>query len=151
MGGARGFTLLEMVLTVAILSILTTLVVVWMGQYYDRVNNARAIADIRLLETHIRKFQSNENRLPEALTDIDMDSLRDPWGNAYQYLNIGTAAGADLGKIRRDRWLIPLNTDYDLYSRGKDAASVSPLTAPVSQDDILRGNNGGFVGLGADY
>lgn len=150
-GRAQGFTLLELVLTVAILAILTTLVVASMAQYYERANNARAIAEIRLLETHIRKFLSNEDRLPETLADIDMDGLRDPWGNAYEYLNIVTAAGTDLGKIRRDRWLIPLNVDFDLYSFGKDGMSVSPLTAPQSQDDLIRASNGGFVGLGADY
>jgi len=34
---------------------------------------------------------------------------------------------------------------------GKDGRSVAPLTAPVRKDDVIRGRNGAFVGLGADF
>jgi general secretion pathway protein G len=44
-----------------------------------------------------------------------------------------------------------LNSDYDLYSMGEDGESVPPLTAKQSRDDIIRANNGGFIGLAADY
>jgi general secretion pathway protein G len=43
------------------------------------------------------------------------------------------------------------NTDYDLYSSGPDGASVGPLTAKASRDDILRANNGRFVGPASAY
>lgn len=55
------------------------------------------------------------------------------------------------GAKRKDRNLVPLNTDYDLYSRGPDGQSVSPLTAAKSKDDIIRANNGGYVGTAEDY
>lgn len=55
------------------------------------------------------------------------------------------------GKVRKDHNLVPLNTDYDLYSMGEDGASVSPLTAKASRDDIVRANNGRYVGLASDY
>jgi len=38
-----------------------------------------------------------------------------------------------------------------LYSRGKDGDSSGPLSAKASRDDIVRANNGGFIGLGEDY
>ncbi len=47
--------------------------------------------------------------------------------------------------------MVPVNTDYDLYSMGKDGKSTSPFTAKASQDDIVRANNGGFLGLVSDY
>lgn len=34
---------------------------------------------------------------------------------------------------------------------GADGASVSPLTAKSSRDDIVRANNGRFVGLASTY
>lgn len=52
---------------------------------------------------------------------------------------------------RKDHNLVPLNTDYDLYSSGPDGASVGPLTAKASRDDILRANNGRFVGPASAY
>ena len=55
------------------------------------------------------------------------------------------------GKARKDHFLHPINTDFDLYSMGPDGKSTAPLTAKISQDDIIRANDGGFVGLAAHY
>ncbi|RKZ94457.1 MAG: prepilin-type cleavage/methylation domain-containing protein, partial [Gammaproteobacteria bacterium] len=73
----------------------------------------------------------------------------DPWGNLYQFLNMSTVVGN--GQKRKDKNLVPLNTDYDLYSSGPDGQSVGPLTAAKSRDDIIRANNGGYVGKAEDY
>jgi general secretion pathway protein G len=53
--------------------------------------------------------------------------------------------------VRRDKNLVPINTDFDLYSVGKDGVTVSPLTAAQSRDDVVRANDGTFIGLGEDY
>jgi general secretion pathway protein G len=34
---------------------------------------------------------------------------------------------------------------------GADGASQGPLSAKASQDDIVRANDGGFVGLAKDF
>ncbi|MEK6802752.1 MAG: prepilin-type N-terminal cleavage/methylation domain-containing protein [Nitrospirota bacterium] len=68
-------------------------------------------------------------------------------GSAY-------AAGAgngSAGKPRKDRLLHPINSDYDLYSMGKDGESVEPLTAKKSHDDVIRANDGSFVGLAVEF
>jgi general secretion pathway protein G len=52
---------------------------------------------------------------------------------------------------RKDRSLVPLNTDYDLYSMGKDGQTQAPLTSSVSDDDVIRANDGGYVGLAEQY
>ncbi len=46
---------------------------------------------------------------------------------------------------------MPINSDFDLYSMGPDGRSVSPLTSSLSRDDIVRANNGRFVGTAASY
>jgi general secretion pathway protein G len=53
--------------------------------------------------------------------------------------------------IRKDRNLHPLNSEFDLYSIGKDGRSMSALTAQISQDDVIWARDGNFVGLAADY
>jgi general secretion pathway protein G len=73
----------------------------------------------------------------------------DPWGRPYQYLNIALAPNP--GVLRKDKNLVPINTDYDLYSLGRDGDSVPPLNAAKSRDDIVRANNGAFIGKGEDY
>ncbi len=45
----------------------------------------------------------------------------------------------------------PLNSDYDLYSSGNDKESRDPLANALSRDDIVRANNGTYIGLGEDY
>ena len=72
----------------------------------------------------------------------------DPWGNPFQYTNLGTAPP---GAARKDKFLVPINSDFDLYSMGPDGESVAALTAKPSRDDIIRANDGGFVGLASEY
>jgi general secretion pathway protein G len=56
-----------------------------------------------------------------------------------------------MGQARKDHFLVPINSDYDLYSMGKDGDSVPPLGAQKSLDDVVRANDGGFVGLAANF
>ena len=82
-----------------------------------------------------------------------MDHSRlDAWGNPYQYLIIlGKKRNEVEGEWRKDRFLVPLNSDFDLYSMGKDGQSRPPLTAEVSHDDIVRANNGDYIGEASRY
>ena len=53
--------------------------------------------------------------------------------------------------MRKDKNLVPVNSQYDLYSPGPDGESVPPFTAQKSRDDIVLANDGGYIGLAADY
>lgn len=63
----------------------------------------------------------------------------------------GATLNTNVGKLRKDKNLVPINSDYDLYSKGPDGQSSSPLTASISQDDIVRGRNGTFFGKASEY
>jgi len=52
---------------------------------------------------------------------------------------------------RRDRYMFPLNTDYDLFSLGSDGRTAVSLGDTLSRDDVIRANNGGFFGVAAEY
>jgi general secretion pathway protein G len=56
-----------------------------------------------------------------------------------------------IGQARKDRNLVPINSDFDLFSPGRDGKTTGPLTAKTSHDDIVRGSDGAFVGLARDY
>lgn len=52
---------------------------------------------------------------------------------------------------RRDRNMLPLNTDFDLFSIGPDRSSAAAITAPESLDDVIRADDGGFIGVAREY
>ena len=143
------FTLIELLLALTILAVLATIAVPSYSTYIDRAKVTQAQADIVQTEVAIAQYLSDHASLPPDLTVLTNVNLTDPWGNPYQYLNFGTPGAK--GHARKDKSLVPINSDYDLYSMGKDGQSVAPLTAKVSQDDVVRGRNGAFVGLGADF
>jgi general secretion pathway protein G len=136
---------------VIVTAIIATLVGIAIPIYADVTERARiirAIADIKTLQIEIAGFEASNQTLPPDLAAIGRDTLDDPWGNPYQYFKFD--AGPP-GQRRKDRFLVPLNSSYDLYSMGKDGQSQPALTAKASQDDIVRANDGGFVGLARSY
>ncbi len=144
---ATGFTLVELVLTMAIIGILAIIANDSYMSYRERVNYELAVADIRTIEQAIERYFVSQNQFPTTLDEVS--SLIDPWGNPYQYLNISLAKGK--GKLRKDKNLVPVNKDYDLYSMGPDGKSVPPFTAKASHDDIVRANSGDYVGKVENY
>jgi general secretion pathway protein G len=52
---------------------------------------------------------------------------------------------------RRDRYMFPLNTDYDLFSLGPDRSTAVSLGETVGLDDVIRANNGGYFGTASEY
>lgn len=143
-----GITLLELLLALGVVAILATIAFESYEKYFDKARVTEAKADIFGLDVRINGYYAVHNSYPETLDDIGGAPL-DPWDNPYRYLNIQTAQGR--GGVRKDHNLVPINGDFDLYSMGKDGASVPPLTARPSRDDIIRANNGGFIGLAEDY
>jgi len=144
-----GFTLVELLVVIAIVGTLAGIAV---PVYKDQIRKARivrAIAEIRVLEKEIALYEIDIKDFPDTLNDIGRGNFQDPWGNLYQYLNFATVKG--VGKLRRDRFLVPLNSTYDLYSMGKDGKSRLDLNLPVSFDDIIRANDGAFIGLASEY
>jgi general secretion pathway protein G len=53
--------------------------------------------------------------------------------------------------MRKDRNLVPINSEFDLYSKGKDGDSRPPLPAKPSRDDVLIARDGAYVGLAKDF
>jgi general secretion pathway protein G len=145
----RALTLVELLLAIAILGVLSTLAYAGYQQYFEKARIAQAKVDIRGMEASLERYHVSNARFPETLAEAGLAGKLDPWQRPYQYLNVATAKKGD--KVRKDHKLHPINTDYDLYSMGKDGQSNAPLTAKPSRDDVIRANNGAFLGLASDY
>ena len=147
-----GFTVIEMMLVIAIVGILAVIAVASYAKYRERIETMQAILDIGSLQPLIAQYALDNNGYPDSLADIGRDTLRDPWGNPYQYLShdsVGHGSGG--GQWRKDHSIVPINSDYDLWSNGVDGQSSPPLTAKHSRDDIVRANNGRFIGPASDF
>jgi general secretion pathway protein G len=140
---------LELMVAAAIVAILASLAFTAYENYVNKVRIAQAVTDIKVLEAAISHYYADNRSLPNSLAEIGKDGLRDPWGNPYRYLNFATVKGK--GSLRKDKNLVPINSDYDLYSSGPDGASQAPLTAKASKDDIIRANDGAYVGEASKY
>ena len=53
---------------------------------------------------------------PPDLAAIGKDGMLDPWDDPYVYLSFEGLHG--LGQMRKDKNLVPINSEYDLYSIG---------------------------------
>ncbi len=182
----RGFSILELLIVLALMGLILAIAVPSYEQAVDAAKVARAIGDIKAIEEEILVFEAVTGNLPSSLEQVVRDDLLDPWQNPYEYLNFfvdphqggnGNGNGGDSnggkgkenagggqggghgnqvppqvqGLMRRDRNMVPINSRFDLYSKGKDGESHPPLTTKASWDDIIRANDGSFVGLAANY
>lgn len=141
-----GFTLIELLLAMCIMGVLASIATPFYHDMVDKAKVAKAIGDIRALQVDVQ----SASVMPNSLAEIGRANFQDPWGNPYVYLKFAEGKKAYDG-ARKNRFQHPLNSDFDLYSMGKDGATVLPLTAGPSHDDIVRANDGGFVGLAENY
>jgi len=134
---------------IAILAVLSAVSIQAYSNFLRKAEASTVVTDVRFLEREIYRHRSMTGYYPESLATVGMDSMRDPWGKPYYYKRVCDVWG--VGGLRKDRFLNPLNTDFDLYSCGADGKTALQLNEPEARDDIVRANNGEFVGLATDY
>ncbi len=119
-----GFTLVELMVVVAIIAILATTAGVYLLGALDDASQAKAQAEIKTLKAAITTDTIKNNRkLPNSLEDVApfLDPAKvplDPWGNPYVYTKEGARS-------------------YKIVSHGADGApgGTGP-DADVSSDAI---------------
>ncbi len=144
-----GFSLVEILVAVAIILTLGALAI---PRYLTAVYQAkvsRAAGDIRTMGNQILGYEAINQVLPTSLSQAGFATNVDPWGQPYQYLDFAT--NTNPSAVRVDRFNVPLNSFFDLYSMGQNMQSAPSLTAAVSQDDIVWAGDGDFDGLATTY
>ena len=143
-----GFALLEALLVVCIIATLAAIAIPNYSDARYKAQIAVAISDIKKIDRVLTNYYADHGAYPSSLAMAGLNGLRDPWGNPYEYWPI---TGDKNQKVRKDRNTHPINTDFDLYSRGRNSTSNLALTASESQDDIIRARNGAYVGLASKF
>ena len=150
----RAFTFIELMSVVIILGIAVAL---GYPKYLDnvtRARNARAIGELENINAELAGYYSTHQAFPLSLASIGRGNLLDPWGKPYRYLSFATVPVNNRGMpqgSRRDRFMVPINTYYVLYSMGKDGQTAVPLNSNLGRDDIIVARDGGFIGLAWKY
>lgn len=148
---SRGVTLLELMMALMIAGVLAAAAVPAYQSHVARLRNQQAITDIGRMHLAVERYRVAQGKVPDSLADIGFSDLLDPWGQAYHYLSFSAGIPGWQGQRRKDRNLVPINSEFDLYSAGPDGQSRPPLTAPASQDDIILANDGAYIGVARDY
>ncbi|MCK9295771.1 MAG: prepilin-type N-terminal cleavage/methylation domain-containing protein [Desulfobulbaceae bacterium] len=143
-----GFTLIEILIVIAIMGTLSAIAMPYFTYYIQVVKEKKVLIDMRMLEKEINNFHDTYDRYPKDLDEIGLGDMKDAWGNPYRYLPV---EGTPKGKLRKNLSMVPVNDDFDLYSMGPDGKTASPFTAKHSRDDIVRANNGQYLGPVSEY
>ncbi len=145
---ATGLTLIELMLAVAIVGILAAVAISRYSDYRERIRVSQAKMDITVMSGKITQYFLDARDYPATLAEVAGNAI-DPWGKPYVYVNLTGINGR--GQARKDRRLNPLNSDFDLYSMGKDGVSRTQITNQDSLDDVLRASDGAFIDLAANF
>jgi general secretion pathway protein G len=146
---SAGFTVLELLIVITIMLVIAALAVPGMQSAIASARNARATSDVRTLGNAALGWYLQYGSPPATLNDIGYGGQNDPWGSPYQYLNISTNLGT--GVRRTDRFGVPINTYFEMYSMGPNRNSAASLSATQSQDDIIWANDGFYIGGAASF
>ena len=144
----EGFTLLELLMVTVIIGTISSLAAPGLQRAREQAQVGAAIAELRILQSELAIYIEVNFGPPVSLAAIQRAGMLDPWGFTYIY---NPLTGNGNGGARKDKFLVPLNTDYDLYSVGPDGESKGPLNAKASKDDVIRALDGAYFGLAEDF
>lgn len=113
----KGFTLIEMLVVVAIIGLLSSVVLTGLGTARVRARDARRLSDIRHIQNALEIFYSANDAYPtlgaagfvDGVTGME-SSPRDPQNGGYQYISSASSQGYTLGTcLEQDR---PVGTPH---------------------------------------
>ncbi|HLA89504.1 MAG TPA: prepilin-type N-terminal cleavage/methylation domain-containing protein [Gemmatimonadaceae bacterium] len=142
----RAFTIIELIAVTTVIGALAGLAVPRFRGVLERAKIAHAMSDLHTLQIELAAHDS----LPDTLAGIGRTGMLDPWGFPYVYYKFPPGPGNPPG-ARKDRFLVPVNSTYDLYSIGPDGDTSAAFTASKSRDDVVRANDGDYLGLASKF
>ena len=123
----KGFSLIEILVALAILTIMATTVSIAAVKHIERAKKQKTQFQIAAISDHIKAYRINEQKYPEDLSDLvpeyveKADGLLDGWNNEFGYACPGE------------------NGDFDLVSGGPDG-SLDTTEDNINNWDVVEKN-----------
>ena len=95
--GSCGYTLIELLIVVVILGLIAGIGVPAYRNYLEKAKIVTAVAEIKMISTHIEAYKATRYELPADLSVVGYQDFLDPWGNPYQYANLMAGGSAGRG------------------------------------------------------
>ncbi|GGZ63948.1 hypothetical protein GCM10008101_16900 [Lysobacter xinjiangensis] len=145
-----GWTLLELMLGLAVMGVLTMIASSAYTSAVEKGRVGKAKADIAEFDVLIERYLTVHRDYPTSLDQFNYDGRLDPWGNPYHYTLLAGIKGSK-GSARKDHKLNPLNSDFDLFSAGRNGVFKTQISQKDSLDDVIRARAGSYIGLAEDF
>jgi general secretion pathway protein G len=143
----HGFTLGETLLATALLAVSVDAAFAHISTQIEQTRIERAKEELTRIGVEIEVYRARHHELPGSLTDLGSAVPLDPWGHTYEYADFD--ARGTVGQRTFEG--LPINSDYDLYSRGADGRTDVNLRSETARDDIVRARDGAYVGPASDF
>jgi general secretion pathway protein G len=143
----QGFTFGETLLATALLAVSVNAALAHISTRFEQTRIEQAQEGIARLGVEIEAYRALHHELPGSLTDLYTAVPLDPWGHTYEYVNFD--ARGTVGQRTFEG--LPVNSDYDLYSRGVDGRTEVNLRSETARDDIVRARDGAYVGAASGF
>jgi len=87
----RGFTLIEMLVVVAIIGLLSSTILIGLGNARGKARDARRISDLRQIQTGLENYYSeNRQTYPPDVYNVVSGLPTDPQGGNYGYVRVSS-------------------------------------------------------------
>jgi type II secretion system protein G len=131
---ARGFTLIELMVVIAIIGLLATIITISMIQTRRDATYARAQADERTMETALELYYDTNGDWPPAGGNMQANSDDSTWQTLATYLQ------PFLGQIPKPDYVPDTTFPYSQNYIYQKATAANPLTIK-----IIDGHTGAFI------
>ncbi|HXF43997.1 MAG TPA: prepilin-type N-terminal cleavage/methylation domain-containing protein [Candidatus Paceibacterota bacterium] len=121
-----GFTLIEMLVVIAIVGLLSSTILVGLGSARSKARDARRIADLRQIQTGLENYYVEHNQsYPQELYTSISGLPHDPQGGEYGYFRVSSQAYVVGACLENDR-----GSDIQSVSGSYDVSPVGSLRVP---------------------